>query len=217
MEAASIDTGRSKPRRRDRRSTEAAFVTAAAAIFAERGFENATTKAIAERAGYSEGLIQNYFNGKEGLLLAVMAREMGDGDAEDDFFNRPLCPTIRDEAAETMRHFVASLAMRSTRLRIVLSRVFIDPNFKAAYGRLTYRRVFETKLLARLRRYAEAGLLGAHHDIGALSEMMICLSFELGFTHPDVLDTPPAKVEQLIPAFAAIIGQAYPGPGKRQP
>ena len=201
-----------QPRRRDRRSTEEAFVTAAAAIFSERGFENATTKGIAERAGFSEGLIQNYFNGKEGLLLAVMARELEAGDSEDDFFHRPLCASIGIEAHETLCHVVSSLASRATRLRIVLSRVFIDPSFKAQYGRLTYRRVFESKLLDRLQGYVEAGLLVDPADLPILSEMLICLSFELGFTHPEILDTPNASVAHLIPAFATIVGRAFPPP-----
>ena len=185
-------------------------MSAAAAIFAERGFENATTKSIAEQAGFSEALIQTYFNGKEGLLIAVMAKEMSDGGAEEAFFGRPLCCSIEDEARETLLHFVESLAARSTRLRIVLSRVFIDPQFKAEYGRLTYRRVLEANLVDRLARYVERGLLDGNVDTAALSEMIACLSFELGFTHPNVLDTPAETVGRLVPAFASIIGRAFP-------
>ena len=198
------------PRRRNRRDTEATFVTAAAEIFAERGFENSTTKAIAERAGYSEGLIQTYFKGKEGLLIAVMARELDNGDAEAAFFSRPLCASIEEEVLETLTYVSRSLAPRSTRLRIVLSRVFIDPQFKTEYGRNTYRRVFEISLTDRLGRYAKAGLLGLGIDPAILCEMLICLSFELGFIHPHVLDTPAAALESLAPAFASIIGRAFP-------
>ncbi len=197
-------------RRRDRRGTEAAFVSAAAAIFAERGFENATTKAIAEQAGFSEALIQTYFNGKEGLLIAVMAKEMSDVGTDVSFFARPLCSSIEEEARETLIHFVGSLSARSTRLRIVLSRVFIDAQFKAEYGRLTYRRILEANLLARLARYVDARLLDRDADTVALSGMLACLSFELGFTHPNVLDTPAEAVERMIPAFASIIGRAFP-------
>jgi AcrR family transcriptional regulator len=52
-------------------------MAAATEVFAERGFEAATTKLVAQRAGYSEALIQNYFGGKEGPLLAVLKAEGG--------------------------------------------------------------------------------------------------------------------------------------------
>ena len=61
-----------EPRRRDRARSEAALLDAAQAEFSIHGFKATTTRAIAARAGCSEGLIQNYFGGKEGLLMAVM-------------------------------------------------------------------------------------------------------------------------------------------------
>jgi AcrR family transcriptional regulator len=55
--------------RRRRRILEAAAV-----IFAENGYANTTTKAIAEAADMAEGTLYNYFASKRDILLAV-ARE----------------------------------------------------------------------------------------------------------------------------------------------
>ena len=60
--------GRRK-RRIARRKNE--ILDAAARIFAEKGYANATTKEIAEAADIAEGTLYNYFGGKRELLLAV--------------------------------------------------------------------------------------------------------------------------------------------------
>lgn len=50
------------------------ILDAAEQVFAENGFHRATTKAIAEQAGISEGTIYNYFENKVDLLVGIMTR-----------------------------------------------------------------------------------------------------------------------------------------------
>jgi AcrR family transcriptional regulator len=50
------------------------ILDAAAAVFAEKGFHQATTKEIAKTAGVSEGTIYNYFDSKADLLIGIMTR-----------------------------------------------------------------------------------------------------------------------------------------------
>jgi len=49
----------------------AQILEAAARVFAQKGYHNATTKEIAAQAGVSEGTIYNYFQSKEDLLLSI--------------------------------------------------------------------------------------------------------------------------------------------------
>lgn len=59
-------------RERERRRRRRAMLEAARAVFAERGYAQATLDEIAERAEFGKGTIYNYFErGKEGLLFAV--------------------------------------------------------------------------------------------------------------------------------------------------
>lgn len=58
---------------RDKRS---AIASAAARLFAEKGFHRTTTKAIAREAGVAEGTIYTYFRSKHDILLAF-AEEVG--------------------------------------------------------------------------------------------------------------------------------------------
>lgn len=210
MKAASPASDRlaSSARRRDRQATEAALVAAAAALFAERGFEATTTKSVAERAGCSEALIQAYFKGKEGLLLAVIGREGGGHAEQAAFFDRPLRASLEEEGRETLSHLVGNLERCSTGLRIVLSRVLVDPQFKEEFNRVTIRTTIYAGLVARFGRYAEAGLLDPSFEAGSAAELLISLAFQLGFIHRQVLRTDPAEVNRRIGEFAAMFGRA---------
>src|SRR4051812_15532563 len=72
-------------RKRDRDATGEALLNAAVECFARDGFDAATTKSVAERAGVSEGLIHRYFKSKDGLLLALMRRFLEDDAAHPVF------------------------------------------------------------------------------------------------------------------------------------
>ena len=62
-----------RQRRIARRRRE--ILTAAARVFASKGFAKATTREIADEADVAEGTLYNYFGGKREMLLA-MAEEM---------------------------------------------------------------------------------------------------------------------------------------------
>lgn len=50
------------------------ILNAAAHVFAEKGFERATTREIAAAADVAEGTLYNYFSSKEDILLEIMTR-----------------------------------------------------------------------------------------------------------------------------------------------
>ena len=62
-----------EPTSRDerRRRTEATILDAARQAFAETGFERATIRAVAARAGVDPALVMQYFGSKEGLFAAA--------------------------------------------------------------------------------------------------------------------------------------------------
>jgi AcrR family transcriptional regulator len=70
------DTGTRAPRRRGRRpggtDTRSALLAAARAEFADRGFDGATVRVIADRAGVDAAMVNHWFGGKEALFTAAM-------------------------------------------------------------------------------------------------------------------------------------------------
>ena len=59
--------------RKERRiaARKAQILDAAATVFSQKGYENATTKEIADMADVSEGTLYNYFQNKQQLLIGV--------------------------------------------------------------------------------------------------------------------------------------------------
>lgn len=65
------------PRRRGRRSggedTRAALLAAGREVFAEQGYQGATVRGIAARAGVDAAMVNHWFGGKQGLFAAIVA------------------------------------------------------------------------------------------------------------------------------------------------
>jgi len=59
-----------RERRIERRRRE--IVTAAAQVFAEKGYAHTTTRDLAEAADMAEGTLYNYFESKRDILLAIL-------------------------------------------------------------------------------------------------------------------------------------------------
>ncbi|MFI7100900.1 TetR/AcrR family transcriptional regulator [Streptomyces sp. NPDC050161] len=70
--AKSAESPAGQPRR-DARATRRRLLEAAADLFAERGYEAATVRDIAARAGVNQALLFRYFGSKNALLTEVMA------------------------------------------------------------------------------------------------------------------------------------------------
>jgi AcrR family transcriptional regulator len=68
---ACSDSGQRLTRDERRRRTEAAILQAAQQLFAEVGFEKATIRGVASRAGVDPALVMQYFGSKEGLFAAA--------------------------------------------------------------------------------------------------------------------------------------------------
>ncbi|WP_245258511.1 TetR/AcrR family transcriptional regulator [Methylosinus sp. LW4] len=200
-----------KPRARDRQATKEALMAAAVTVIAECGYEGATTRAIADAAGCSEALIQRYFNGKEGLLLAILDKEEDRSDAAL-FLGRPLCSSLAQEAREMLAHSVEKISERSDRIRIVISRALLDEAFKARFNRIWIREDVKSGLESRLARYVYAGMADPDLDIGAAAEMLLSLSFELGFIHRELLQTSADRTKRLLEQFAEMFGRAISAP-----
>ncbi|WP_435602100.1 TetR/AcrR family transcriptional regulator [Streptomyces sp. bgisy130] len=66
--------GTANASRRDAQGTRRRLLDAASELFAERGYERATVRDIASRAGANQALLFRYFGSKKALFGEVMAR-----------------------------------------------------------------------------------------------------------------------------------------------
>lgn len=106
------------PRREYASAQREHILNAASRVFTERGYDRATTKAIAAAAELSEGALYHHFSGKREMLLGVLARvigavqgERGGGGAADLYerYRRAINVRVRG-AHPQMRTFFALLS-----------------------------------------------------------------------------------------------------------
>lgn len=61
-----------------RAESRARIISSALELFAQHGYEQTSVRMIAQAAGVAQGLLYNYFAGKEGLLRAIFEQSMAD-------------------------------------------------------------------------------------------------------------------------------------------
>ena len=104
----------------------------AAGLFAERGFHRATTRDIAEAADISEGTLYNYFESKDALLLAIMAR-LSEAQQMQNQLAQGLPEDARDFLTAIMRSRRNFVQQNNAKLQSVLSEILVDPQLRQRY------------------------------------------------------------------------------------
>lgn len=105
-------------------SGRSALLQAALSLFAERGFEGTSTRAIAERAGVPQGLIRHHFGSKDGLFHEVV-----------DAGLRALAPAAGDAVGSEPPSPAAGLtaALRSAPWLCVVVHALLEPGPRRAW------------------------------------------------------------------------------------
>lgn len=198
-----------EPGRHDKEGRKQALVDAALLTFAERGYDAATTREIADSAGCSEGLIHRYFGGKRGLLWAALQAKHEDtalrlGDVANT-------ANTAEEAIEgILLHFLGMFSTREALFRVVMSRCMVDEAEGVEYGTL-----IREKQAGALADYFEPlvarGVLAPGVDIEALSEAVRDVAFMLGFMQRVVFGEDEEVVRAKAQAVARILAAGIGG------
>jgi TetR/AcrR family fatty acid metabolism transcriptional regulator len=110
------------------------ILDAAARLFAERGFHRTTTYNIATAADVSEGTLYNYFESKDALLLAIMAR-LSEVQQMQYRFDEGLPQDARDFLLTFLRSGKGFVLQNNAMLQSVLSEILVDPELGRRYYR----------------------------------------------------------------------------------
>jgi len=207
-----IDVPDTLPRReRERQTRRAAMLRSALAVFAERGYEQATLEEVADHAEYGKGTLYNYFpGGKEEILLSLFEALFADLEAViTEHFRRapdpPDAQALRDLIALLLRHFTSHpavfLVIAKEAQRLILSD---DPEKVALL--IDLRDGLISVLAEPIGRAMEAGVLRKLAPVG-VAHMMLgnvtgYLSAHLTCSHEDGIDGGLPDPEQA----AAFIG-----------
>ncbi len=138
------------------------ILEAATRVFAERGYDRATVRAVAKAAGIADGTVYNYFENKEALLLAVLDSL----DRVDGLAKRPLPAPERADAAQVVTEMLRERWKDFTPekllvLRPVFSEMLVNVGLRQTFLRLVIQPAVDLPLpyfrkLAKLNKMAGA-------------------------------------------------------------
>jgi AcrR family transcriptional regulator len=181
----SFDGRKARSRRtRDRAGKQQALISAALKLFASKGYEATTTREIAACAGCAEGLIHRYFNGKAGLLPALMAYRVSQ-EVADLAHHIPPVDSFEDEYLQLVNWAVEHIWGDREFLRVAIPRALLDPGFGQVLrqiGPVQRGRAIS----ARLKKFSEIRAL-PEVEFDALVESVSVIGFMFGFMRPAVL------------------------------
>jgi AcrR family transcriptional regulator len=130
--------------------TRRAILSAARATFAARGYEQATIRAVAARAGVDASMVMRYFGSKAGLFTAAVTMDLQVPDLRSvpasrrgellvrHFISRWEDPRHDDEMIALLRTGVTSETV-AKRLQAVLGQLITEPIAALAYERAAER------------------------------------------------------------------------------
>lgn len=191
--------------KRDRAARESALITAASKLFASRGFEATTTREIAAQAGCAEGLIHRYFQGKAGLLLAIVESRACQ-EVQDLTHKLKAAPTLQQEVRQLVDFELSRMWEDREFFRVIIPRLFVDPGFAdriSRIGPLQRARLIRE----RLRKYKACRNL-SKAELDALAHFVGVIGFMFGFMRPVTLGHDRVRARRMAETMAALIVRA---------
>ena len=181
------------------------LIAAATKLFAAHGFESATTRDIAAAAGCAEGLIHRYFGGKEGLLLALITRQVSKEVV--DLNPLPYAATMADEIARLVAWEVERNWQDRDFFRVVIPRTLLDPDLgRVVSGVASTQRV--SAIAERLRNFSQSGSLPAQ-EFDILANFIAMAGFAFGFMRPVVLHQDREKANKMALMTARMMARNF--------
>jgi AcrR family transcriptional regulator len=107
-----------------RKDKKALITKAALELFSEQGYHNSSISKIANKAGVSKGLMYNYFESKEALIMEILSEGL---DAMVSFFDPNHDGVLSEEEMESFIRNIFGLLKRDAPYWKIYYSVFLQP------------------------------------------------------------------------------------------
>ncbi|HEY1265226.1 MAG TPA: helix-turn-helix domain-containing protein [Terriglobales bacterium] len=171
-------------RTKNRPAREQALIRAATKLFAYRGYDPTTTRDIAALAGCAEGLIHRYFNGKAGLLLAIVHLRMAQ-EVSDLSQNLRPAEDLHGEVLQLVEWELDRMWEDREFLNIAIPRAILEPSIGQIINNIGPRRRADV-IAKRLRNFRESERLTSE-QLQAIADFIGTAAFIFGYMRPAVL------------------------------
>lgn len=189
---------------------EAQIVAAAELVFAERGFDGATTAELARQAKVTERTLFKYFPGKADLYRRVLAGLLYSAivpghmrDLKERMLERG--PKFREWYTAILTGRYQAVAAEPFRLKLLWGALLYSPDFAELFGKLWRENLYDTAVDA-IRYFQNAQQVRSDID----AEAMVRASFSLGagfllarfvFAR-NVTTNPESEIQALVEIYA---------------
>lgn len=137
-------------RERLKRERRERILDAAAAVFARKGFHQATIHEIADLADVADGTIYNYFDNKLDLLIALVVR-VAELEQLPDELLQGLGSDARSFFVTAFQERLSSIERQEGMLQAVLPEVLVNPDL-----RRQFHQQYVLRVAALLEQYVQA-------------------------------------------------------------
>lgn len=178
----------------NRLKKEQALLQAGLDVFAEKGFDAATTKDIALQAGCAEGLLFNYFGSKKGLLLKCLEA------SQTSFLSewQVLWASSHnlEKILENSLHWLTQHYARNQKL-VKVSTLYslLDPEIAASKRSLLLDARLQV-VIEGLKRLRLQKIIQADVDVVAMANLLFSIAYGVGFLGPTIYGMTTQEIEQ---------------------
>ncbi len=191
-----------KKRKYDSADSKRRLLRAGIDVFSKEGFDAASTRQIAKKAGVNDSLIHRYFESKIGLFFAILREfhqhmvqapgyEQGKT-LEEELFNFFM---FRREFAKKEQKF----------MRLWITRAIVDPKVREEMQLL--KRNGTPRLVSRLMHLQEEGKLRKDLNVDHVGMLIGALDFGLNFMTNIICVFKDVDVESLLKMSAQVLAQ----------
>ncbi|HEX7556135.1 MAG TPA: TetR/AcrR family transcriptional regulator [Leptolinea sp.] len=154
IQPVTLKSRRKKQRIEKRREQ---IISAAALVFAEKGYQRATTREVADKAEVSEGLIYTYFENKDHLLLAILEKLAYSG-FDEIIFEKDELALNEDILRKTLQIRHQFLDENDSMMRATMGEAINNEHFREHYFEILVKPAIET-MEKELQNWIDSGAI----------------------------------------------------------
>jgi AcrR family transcriptional regulator len=186
---------------RGREATMDRLMCAAVQVFSAHGYDAATTKLVAKEAGINESLINRYFEGKAGLLLAIIKSYVECERETGPWATYPEGQTVEEDLKSFFSTSIKHHAQRRELLKIFMSRAMVDMKVRDELKALK-KDGAPRPLIEHLEKFQKRGLIRKDVDVKMAAIVVSSACFSMGFINHVVMGFDQKLIEEGLKTFA---------------
>lgn len=189
-----------KTKKRDRSASEERLLLAGLETFSKYGFSGSTTKMIAKKADVNESLIGRYFDGKEGLLIAIIEKFLNEIRSRE----LPYSPhdNLKDELTAYVKDRLEQGCLHEEFARIVFTQALVDRKFKKKVLE-TVPMQLDVRLIERVQRLEKMGRIKPQSNVDEICQELDTFMNGLFFFEHILHETPKEELSARATRFVA--------------